>query len=921
MSETEGASGKLRTLRERVASAKSPAEGVQAKLLLAEEIWLSEPTAAAPLLEQVVSEAREAGQIRDSGRAASMLSELLRRAGDLDGSMRYAELVFKDAELTGDRRGRASALNLVGLVCQERGELDRAIECFEEFQRISRETGFLQGEQSALNQLAGVHGLRGELDKALACYRQCLELSDKAGDTFGRAIHLHNIGWTLKSLGNWTAATEHLHRAIALCEEHGFRDLLLSSRMELGELSLKRSDYENARLMFDAVINAEQESQQHGRLYRQALSNLGWMHFYIGNLAKAEDTLAEAARLCETTVDRRDLAIVCRRRAEVALAQGRLDAVGEFLEQAARHAADLKLRTEQGEVQRVEALLSAARSDTNSALELLARSESTLEPLGDTFELALTRLEHGRLLLNLDRSEQALSLLQTAAGTFRRLSVVAEAEDVARLLYRLEVQTDRDAALVRGLDSLNSLNLGPELFAERALTLLCDGLQFEQGAVLVDDHAVALKGNPDLTKLPKRRLSRLQTDLVLLLPVRQDRRFLGLVWFRRNRPLAGRVGAGLLERVSRAFAPSLAKLGELDGVETHLRAHHIPGLRFRGIVGRSPEVLDVLKQVPRIAAAARPRCAQGEVKVRESAAGSTAAIVPVLVQGETGSGKELVARALHESSPRADRPFITVNCAAVPENLLEAEFFGVEAGAATGVAARPGKFELAHTGTVFLDEIGDMSPALQAKLLRVIEDCKITRVGGTKETTVDVWVIAATNMDLEARAARGKFRPDLLYRLNAVPLILPPLRRRGEDIPTLTNYFITRMAQQHNRDVRRASDDVLALFSGYAWPGNIRQLRHAVERAVLLATSDTLRIDDLPPRLRALRPASTARPSVGMRGERHKAATEAERAMLLEALAQSKGNISKAAEVAGYSRTQFYRLLRKHHITTPGASA
>jgi transcriptional regulator with PAS, ATPase and Fis domain len=281
-------------------------------------------------------------------------------------------------------------------------------------------------------------------------------------------------------------------------------------------------------------------------------------------------------------------------------------------------------------------------------------------------------------------------------------------------------------------------------------------------------------------------------------------------------------------------------------------------------VGRNREVLDTLALIPRVAGTA----------------------VPVLIRGESGTGKELIARALHESGPRAEKPFVTVNCAAVPENLLEAEFFGVVKGAATGVEARPGKFELANGGTVFLDEIGDMSSGLQAKLLRVIEDKAVTRVGGTKATLVDVRVVAATNMDLDLRERQGLFRRDLMYRLN-------------------------------NRTVRRANDEVLALFAEYPWPGNIRQLQHVVERAVILAAGDTLEVTDLPLELRQTGTLSTARPVAVTRVERSNAVAEAERTMLFESLNRANGNATEAAKLTGYSRAQFYRLLRKHHITDP----
>jgi DNA-binding NtrC family response regulator/tetratricopeptide (TPR) repeat protein len=823
-----------------------------------------------------------------------MLSELLRRAGDLDASARYAELVLEAARTTGDQRIRASGLNLLGMVHQGRGSYQQALECFGQCLDLSRETGFAQGEQTALNQLAGTYGLQGQSSKALECYQRCLEASSKAGDTYGRAILLHNIGWTLELMGRWSEATERFHRAIVLCEQHGFRDLLLAARIALGELALKRSDYENASILFNAVIEAERKEQHSGQLLREALSNLGWTLFRGGELARAEATLDEVARLSETAGDRKLLATLGCRRAELALARGRLDAADELLAQTARHAAELSLQREQGEVLRVKALLSAARDEPAAALELLSQAEATLEGLGDTYDLALTRLQRGRLLLEMARSDQALPLLQTAARTFRRLSVVAEAEEADRLLYRLEMRTDRDTALLQGLLGMAALDLAPELFIERALLLLCDNLRFEQGAVLVNGRPVALKGRPDLARLPGRRAALSQTDLALLLPVKQDRRLLGFVCLRRRLPVATRVEPGLLELVSRMLSSPLRKLGELKAIEAG-RAAQIPGLRYRGVVGRNREVLDTLALIPRVAGTS----------------------VPVLIRGESGTGKELIARALHESGSRSEGPFVAVNCAAVPEALLEAEFFGVEKGAATGVAARRGKFEQAHTGTIFLDEVGDMSLGLQARLLRVIEDKAITHVGGTVATLVDVRVVAATNMDLDLREGQGLFRRDLLYRLNTVQLTLPPLRRRRDDIPALTSYFITRTNHEYNRNVRRAGTEVLALFAKYHWPGNIRQLQHAVERAVILASGDTLEIADLPPELRPARPAEAEQPVPVTRSERRKAAADAEHAMLLEALSKANGYVPKAAELAGYSRAHFYRLLRKHHISPP----
>jgi transcriptional regulator with PAS, ATPase and Fis domain/tetratricopeptide (TPR) repeat protein len=881
---------KLQVLRDRIASASTPAERVEATMVLAEEIWPRDPVTVRPLLEQVVAEADAAGRVSDKVRAAFLLGELLRRAGDLDEAARFVEMLFKVADATGDHRARAYGLNLRGCIHGDRGELQSSLECFEQYLEVARQIGSGTGERSALNQLACVHAARGDLDKALEYYRQCLAANAKAGDAHDRATSYYNIGWTLGAMGRWTEATENFYRAIALCEEHGFSDPLAAARNALGELSLMRSEYDDAALMFRAVIESERQQRRTGGVYREALTNLGWTHFRKGDLAQAEEVLNEAAQLCEAAEDRRVLGAVCRRRAEVALARGWLDAACDLVAEAERHATDLNQPTQQGEVLRVQALLSAARGDPAKALELFSRSETMLEPLGDTFDLALARLHHGRELLEVNQSEEARHKLETAAQTFRRLAVVPEAEEAARLLYRLEMDTDRNAALLQGLLSITALDLAPEQFVERALSMLCDNLRFEQGVVLAGGRPVALRGTPSLPELTNREVLT-QTDLAMTLPVKLEGREVGLVWLQREVSLTTRVDSELLEVVSQTLAPALARLRELGTIEVDSEPQ-ISGLRFRGVVGRNREVRDLLGIVARVADAP----------------------VPVLIRGESGSGKELIARALHESGPRADHPFVTVNCAAVPEGLLEAEFFGVEAGAATGVAARPGKFEQAGKGTVFLDEIGDMSLALQAKLLRVIEDKTVTRVGGDIPRPVGARVVAATNMDLESRERQGLFRRDLLYRLNTVQLVLPPLRRRQEDIPVLTQYFIVRAAQEYNLPVRGASDDVLALLAEFSWPGNIRQLQHVVERAVLLANGDTLQIADLPPELRQPPAETNATTPENLRDRFRERSNESERAMLVEALRKAKGNISRASKLAGLSRSQFYRLLRKHHV-------
>src|SRR5205085_5749678 len=220
-------------------------------------------------------------------------------------------------------------------------------------------------------------------------------------------------------------------------------------------------------------------------------------------------------------------------------------------------------------------------------------------------------------------------------------------------------------------------------------------------------------------------------------------------------------------------------------------------------------------------------------------------------QAESGTGKELVATALHEKSSRRDRPFIKINCAAIPRELVEAELFGFEKGAFTGaVQSKPGRFELADEGTLFLDEIGEIPIDMQVKLLRAIQESEFERVGGVKTTRVEVRLIAATSRDLTKEIAAGRFREDLYYRLNVVPIQLPPLRERRDDIPLLVEHFREKYNARLKKEVQRIEDDALAALSAYSWPGNIRELENVLERTILFAEGTTIRAADLPASLR-----------------------------------------------------------------------
>jgi two-component system, NtrC family, response regulator HydG len=369
--------------------------------------------------------------------------------------------------------------------------------------------------------------------------------------------------------------------------------------------------------------------------------------------------------------------------------------------------------------------------------------------------------------------------------------------------------------------------------------------------------------------------------------------------------------AGAIDFIEKPFSPDVLRARVEKGIEiarerrgartAHARADALAEDQLRahdptGLVGSSEAMKRTHDQIRKVAAT-----------------GAT-----VLVLGESGTGKELVARAIHDGSPRRDKPFVSVSCAALPEGLLESELFGHEKGAFTGAVRRKlGRFELAHEGTLFLDEIGEIPPAIQVKLLRVLQEQRFERVGGEETIEVDVRVVSATNRDLAAAAKAGRFREDLYYRLNVVPILLPPLRERPGDVEELARFFLARSAPRIGRAVKGFAPEALELLRRHRWPGNVRELENVVDQALVFAEHELVGPEDLPEGLRHAPPAPALPVPAGDRSLTD-VLEDLERGLILAAYEKARGVKAETARLLGIKPSALYYKLEKYGIAKAG---
>ena len=884
-------------LRHRLDRARTPERKMAAQLALGRALRESDPTEAQRLLEEVLNQTSPENHPAFHTRAATSLASVHSIRGERSEEQCCAEAALKAAQTAGSRRGEAVACVTLGTLHWKRSELDRARECYERGLALARATGHLHARWMAASNLAGIEANQGRLERAVELYHEALDVGEHAADPSARAQVLCNLSGALGRLGREDEAAEKLYRSVELSEEYGPAYARLVALYMLAELYRRRGDVQKATQFYGEAMGTA-EAARGVDVLGYSLIGMGQMLVEAGDLAAGKVHLEHAQALVEQAHGQvpfrihTDVAL-----AGVAIAEARLSEATSLLESAEKLATSSGQRHELGSIAQSRALLAVETGQVALARQCFEHAGKLYSESGDNYELARLRLDWGRWLMRLGEPDGAAVLLEQAAASARKLGATVIAERATSLLFELKQRTDREAALIEGLAGLSLLGLDPTTRLERMCEMVARAGGYEAAVVLLGGEPAACYGRPDAARAKRaaRKGQAVTDDTHVLLTIRKGSRPLGAAWFERSTPSGLRLSKMALERVAHFLSEPLVLLQQAHARFGLFAETGIPGLRFHGVVGKNQAALESLKLVPKLA--------------RTS--------VPVLIRGESGTGKELVARALHDSGPRWDKPFVAVNCAAVPAGLLEAEFFGVEKGAATGITQRPGKFEQAHQGTIFLDEIGDMSLELQARLLRVLQEKTFERVGGTKQIIVDVRVVAATNKNLEQMVKDGRFREDLYYRLNGCEMTLPPLRERREDIPALARYFISRCCHTFNRDLLDVDAGFVEGLQQYDWPGNVRELHHTIERCALTADGRTLTGAGLPAHVKQAAESTRRSPPTGSRDERAaagRAELEEQKKLILDSLKSTKWNVRAAAKLAGYGHSQFYRLLKKHNI-------
>jgi Nif-specific regulatory protein len=861
------------------------------------------------------------------------------------------------AEKLGSTQLRKTVSTNLGNTHWKLGEWDTALVFYRENLEVSESEGDLWSLISAYNNVGVIEFCRGQFHAAADYFERSVRFDEKIGSLEFEALARENLGEALEMVGRWKEALEHYQRCVQLEGFDESRASRTSVYVPLARLTNKKGDIAKALEYGQKALSAAERARDED-LIAEASYILAAIEDERENLDDAERNLARAMEIFEQNRTVQGLARAHTAWSAICLRRGNQAEAERHAEAGAKWARELNDRFNLAKNDWAWAKILSFRGEREAAAAKFESARITFEELDTPYELARLLFDMGVLR---EEAEEATTTIRSAIRIFEKLDATHDLERARGALFRIKPAGKAPDQNVVGLYEIvkiinSSLNLEDVL--NRVLDVCVRRLRAERGMILLFDpitgalrtrvvRNIKQDGEGESKRSPQTIIKEViaSGQSVLSADARADARFIesesviaenilsilcvpliikdriaGSIYVdhRSARHLFSQKDLVFLEAFAdqAAIAIENARLyEELEEARTRLSLEN-ESLRREVLVEKHLDsVVGQSEAVARI-----------QFAIRKAAAGAST----VLVRGESGTGKGLIARIIHNVSPRRNGPFIKFNCAALPETLAESELFGHEKGAFTGADRRKlGRFELANGGTIFLDEIGKINLAMQAKLLRVVEDKEFERVGGTQTIKSDVKIIAATNLDVEKAIEEGTFREDLFYRLNIIPLVLPPLRERKDDIPLLAEHFMRKICKDLGVENKRLEPGVIDLFLRYNWPGNVRELEATLHRAIVMSNGETITRNDfyglfaeLPSSVvedgPMMMPNSLLNPIVAKMDITSEVYDEVissvDRQLIERALETSGGRIREAARRLGLARNTLKSKIQKYNI-------
>ncbi len=819
---------------------------------------ISDYPRAQKYFEEVLNDLQKEITARELVSVFSALGSINLALGNYPEANHHYRESLRVSQQMGDLQKIADNYGNLGLVARYQSNFKEAIEYDKKSLEILKKLNNQYHLSIVYDNLGLVYLDTNAWDKALECLYQASQLQEKNSDQIGLAISNNNIGLIYLRKGDLSSAAEFFNRSLAQFRASRRRSGMALACYNLGNLYMSREDFDQASWYLNKSLKIREELGEDEGI-ANCLAMLGEISLQQSNLDQAQSHFTKALSLhlkkgnrVSAAEVRLDLTEWFIRKGDVEQAETNLDQVREFIDLN-----DIPLL--RARYLRTYAELKKTVEAYRDSVLLLSESAKIFRQIQAKLELGRTYLETGLIKAELGRFKEAKAFLTESLNIYDKAKVYSKKKEVESLLERMKdiriVEDERIATFYRLADLLNNI-WDPDELLTRALELTIEFLNAERGAIIfysdkdksfevkvtqgieqeTSEDAVAISRQvlkdvvgsdsplivEDARKDP--RFANRQSVIIhnilsiLCVPLKTKNRLIGTVYLD-HRGLPAIFSSEDVDFL-KAFANLIATA--IEKSELYVKANEQifqlkealnQTLKYPGIVGKSSKMNEVFNTVEKVAYSK----------------------ASVMILGENGTGKELIANLIHSRSPRKDGPFIKVNCAALVESLLESELFGIEEKTATGVGFRKGKFELADGGTIFLDEIGDMSLTVQAKVLRVMQEREFERVGGHKTISVDIRVISATNMDLEEKMEQRLFRKDLYFRLNPIVINVPPLRERKEDIPLLIEYFMKTLSKEHKKPPIKISKRILDSLTNYSWPGNVRELQQKLESAMLLS--------------------------------------------------------------------------------------